>query len=929
MSAPKAGGLARPLRPRHPPRVQPLLGSSCRAGASGGGGGGGASRLAGLFCLLLAGACGGDDGGAPTVAEALGWPPAGLGDRGVGPTPPPGPGQAGRTRSNRAPAWSPPDGPFRVAVGETLALQLAASDPDGDGVWFVGEGLPGGARVSAEGALTWTPTTDQIGSHALTLGARDDGRPPSGRRGVIPVIVEPRPEGAPPLPEEGDDRPPCDPGATPTGCAEGSHCIPRPPGLPGVGPGFCVRGLPAGVDEAMLRMGRPLDAVLAGILPPAGSAPPSPPIVQVLPRSGPHAGPWSVRVCLADPEGPTDLDPATLRVTLQGRDVAGRLIWRRTARDRVCGQPGHPLDSLTQPGPWWLDADGDPVVVTASVADWAGAGAADRAEYSRSPADPVRFSDVTAEAGVDAPLARGNSHTRGVAWFDVDDDDWPDLYIAAGAGGANRLYRNRGDGTFDDWTARSGAGLSDMSTAAVLAADYDGDGDMDLFAAGDHPVFNFGVRDGGDAVPNPVPGDRNALLRNEGGGRFTDVTVAAGLEDRTADGRRFRTVAGAWGDLDRDGCPDLYLVHWRFGSVGDPLFSPDRLYRNRCDGTFEDATAAAAADDGARDGLAALFTDLDGDGWDDLYLANIYSSLRASFTEDADMRHGTPRNWDLLWRNVSGRLVDVSAAAGVGPHAGLPMGIDLADVDHDGDWDLFITDLNGPIGDGNVFYRSLQADTGAFAFAEESFALGDRPLSGDLGWGTVFGDFDNDGWEDLHYAGERTRWLWRNNGQGGFTALAGPHPDSAPDLTGLPAVDDLVVGVAAADYDRDGDLDLVWVHDPMGGEEAAPRLLRNDSPRPAGGARWLEVRLVGRRPATDALGATVVVRAGRGPGALVLRRRVVLGHSAQSQSDRVLHFGLGRHAGADRVEVRWPNGVAQVLEDAGVDRLIEVSQPGP
>ncbi len=883
-------------------------------------------RCLGLFlCLVSGGIWAVGCESEPTEGTAdFSPPPAGDPDPAAPDPSDPGPDYPELT--NDPPVLSRSEGPFEVRRPGALTLELTATDPDGDQVWVVGERLPNGVALSPEGRLVWTPTESQEGEHTLVVGARDDGRPPRADRWALQVRVLPAEAGQGGGGGEDGERPPCDPAAEVTACESGWRCVPRPPGLGGGSPGMCVRTLPEGMSEEALRMGSTLEELLHRSLPDEASTPPDAPIAQVFPRSGAHHGPWSVRGCISDPNGITDIDPASVRVTLQGEDVTERLIWRRTGPNEVCGQPGHPLDSMTQPGPWWLSATGDVVRVEMTVKDWTGRPGADGAEYTRAPPTKVRFAGVTGASGVGLPGAVGNSHTRGVAVIDLDKDTWPDLYVASGQGGSNRLLRNRGDGTFEEVDPGGPTALTDVSTAGVLAADYDGDGDMDLYAMGDHHIFNFGVFRQGRQPANPIPGHPNALLRNDGGGVFVDVTAEAGLQDLTDQGSAFRSVSGAWGDLDDDGCPDLYVVHWRFGAGGDASFSPDRLYRNRCDGTFEDATASAGLDDGLRDGLAVLFTDLDDDGFDDVYLANAFNSLESAMQIDEQWRRGGPHNLDVLWRNEAGQLRDISAAAGVGPHAGLPMGIDLADPDHDGDWDLFITDLNGPVADGNVYYRSLLADTGELRFEEEAFKLGDRPLSGDLGWGTVFGDFDNDGWEDLFYAGEGVRWLWMNNGAGGLSAVAGPHPEASPDITGLPAIDDLVVGVAALDYDRDGGLDLVMVRDPFDRPDQPPLLVRNVT---SARGHWLEVALRGRPPATDALGATVIVRSGAESGGdpLVGRRRVVAGHSAQSQSDLVLHFGLGAAEVADEVEIWWPDGTSQTLSGIAADQLLVVEQP--
>jgi hypothetical protein len=365
----------------------------------------------------------------------------------------------------------------------------------------------------------------------------------------------------------------------------------------------------------------------------------------------------------------------------------------------------------------------------------------------------------------------------------------------------------------------------------------------------------------------------------------------------------YRTKTAGFVDYDRDGCIDLFVGHLVMNSGGSAV-NKDRLYRNLCDGTFEDVTAASGVNPGTdpdsyRGALAFIAAHLDSDLWPELYVIN---------AAGADPQ---PYINDLLYRNLGG--VEGAAAfaevtgtmAGIGDDAQAGMGADVADVDHDGDWDLYISDLLNTTRDelplGNVLYLG----NGDGTLADNS-----APAAGVVGhnsWGVNFFDVDHDTFEDLFVAttsAANTEILYRNDGDGTFTNVA----DSAGIVTGNSR------GSAVADYDRDGDLDLAVIN--QGGPL---QLYRNDT---VGTGHWLQIVLRGSESSREGIGAVVEATV----GGAVLRRQLEGGSSAHSQDSRVVHFGLGDAATVDLLRVLWPSGRVDELTGVAADQRITVNE---
>jgi enediyne biosynthesis protein E4 len=443
------------------------------------------------------------------------------------------------------------------------------------------------------------------------------------------------------------------------------------------------------------------------------------------------------------------------------------------------------------------------------------------------------FDDVTREAGVGS-----SAFGVGGAVSDVDNDGLPDIYVTNW--GPNTLFRNNGDGTFTDATEASGVGDPRWSVGAAFF-DPDEDGDSDLFVANyietswDEVWAAERVRLWRGRVkvldgPRGLAGSRDTYYRNEGDGTFTDATEAAGF----AGACRY-TMGVVSFDYDEDGDVDLYTAN-------DSM--PNCLFRNRGDGTFEEAGALSGAAynaDGATQGSMGVDVgDFDNDGRFDLVVTN--------FAHD----------YDTLYRNLGGSFVDHSFVAGlaVPTFAPLGWGVHFLDVDHDADLDLFMSY-------GHI-YPQVDADT----VLHETFLQKDLLL---LNQGGRF--------EDVSAAAG-----------GGFEILQSGR------------------GSAAGDVDNDLDLDIV-----VSNQDAPPTYLVNET---EGGGHSILVELVDTRGTRQALGARLEATA----GALTQIRQISSGGSYASQNDFRAHFGLGANETLDRLAITWLDGAKETHESLAADR---------
>lgn len=512
----------------------------------------------------------------------------------------------------------------------------------------------------------------------------------------------------------------------------------------------------------------------------------------------------------------------------------------------------------------------------------------------------MRFEDITESAGIGFVHETGafgrkwmpETMGSGGAFLDYDGDNLPDLLLVNSSlwpghesgreRPVSRLYRNLGNGRFRDVTAEARLDFRLYGMGATVA-DYDADGDPDVYmtAVGD-----------------------NILLRNDGG-RFTDVSVEAGVSGSSGlpgDAPAWSTGA-AWLDVDRDGFLDLFVCNYVRWTPETDLFTtldgttksyatPEqydgetcRLYRSLEGRSFEDVTAAAGVLNPDGKSLGVAVEDFNKDGWPDIVVAN-----------------DTYQNF-LYLNDGDGTFTDVAVGAGVAfdefGRARAGMGIDVADVTSQGPLSIAIGNFsNEPL--------SLYTQIGDDLFQDlAGSARLTRATLQRLTFGLLFADLDLDGFVDL-LAGNghiepginavqsditfaQPLQLFWNNRRGQFVPVSGQ--------VGAGFGEEIVArGIATADIDRDGDLDvLVTVN---GG---SPRLLRNDLPTSE--ANWLRIRLRGASPNLDAVGAVVTLFAGD----LVQRRMVRTGSSYLSQSEvNPLLIGLGDRTQADSILVRWP-----------------------
>ena len=514
--------------------------------------------------------------------------------------------------------------------------------------------------------------------------------------------------------------------------------------------------------------------------------------------------------------------------------------------------------------------------------------------------------DATAELGIDFVHHNGLSPERrlpetygaGGALLDYDGDGDLDIYLVDGGDlirgrgtSINRLYRNDG-AVFTDVTAVAGVPGGGFGMGAV-AADYDNDGDVDLY------LTNWG---------------EDILYRNEGDGSFSDVTRRAGI-----DNPQWGSSA-AFLDYDNDGWLDLIVANYVDFTVenhpwcGHPVLKlrfycdpkeheplRDILYRNEGDGSFSDVSEEAGITF-AGNGLGAHCWDYDGDGDMDIYVAN-------------DM------NPNFFYENQgTGRFEEIGLLSGAALSAdGLPMagmGVDSGDYDNDGDLDLFVTNYQL---ENNTLYRN-----DGMVFTEVSFSSGIGEISLNyLGFGTGFFDYDNDGWQDLFITNGHVHdniekfdaivtyaqkpQLFRNE--------RGRYVDRSWEM-GQPFEEGYVGrGAMFGDLDGDGDLDIVET-----GSGYPAKVLRNDG----GNAKhWLQVELEGRVSNRDGIGAKVYVEVA-GQRSF---REVKAGVGYQSSSQTAPFFGLGEAERADRVEVVWPSGIRQVVDGVAADQILELVEP--
>lgn len=547
---------------------------------------------------------------------------------------------------------------------------------------------------------------------------------------------------------------------------------------------------------------------------------------------------------------------------------------------------------------------------------WFGALAIACASAFPSQAPPpiaVTFTDIVPAAGI--TFVHDNAITSekyliesmgsGCAWIDYDQDGLMDLYLVNGAATKaytpkqplrSALYRNMGDGTFKDVTEAAGVGAQGLFGMGVAVGDYDNDGFPDLY------VLGYG---------------RCILYRNNGNGTFTDVTARAGVENSG-----MWASSAAWFDYDNDGRLDIVIanyVDWSpernfyCGDEGPGMRAychpnvfhgqPARLYRNKGDGTFEDASQSSGIGPKAANGLGVVTFDYNNDGWQDVFISN-----------DAMPNHLFHNKGDGTFREVA-YMAGAAVSADGQMEAG--MGIDAADTTRSGRLDVYICHLDMQL---NRYYRNMGDETFIDATLPSKVGYDTYQISG---FGMRFFDYDNDGAVDIFVANGHVmdnvqiyhpdttyaepKSMFRNLGRGKFENVSNR---LGPDMQ-KPHVSR---GAAAGDFDNDGDIDVL-----VNGCGQRPQLLRNDG---GNANHWLEIFLIGTKSNRDGVGARVKVAAGD----LVQYDQRKGGMSYQSAQDPRLHFGLGDRTQVDMIEIIWPSGSVTKLEKLKSDRIITVKE---
>jgi enediyne biosynthesis protein E4 len=494
------------------------------------------------------------------------------------------------------------------------------------------------------------------------------------------------------------------------------------------------------------------------------------------------------------------------------------------------------------------------------------------------------FEDVTDDVGLGTDhhaAIECDGYSAGAAWGDVEGDGDLDLFLPH-QDAPSQLWLNDG-GHFSDVAGERGVAAPDDSAIAAVFADYDNDGDQDLYVVNDGP---------------------NRLFRNDGAGHFVDVAPAAGV-DEPGPGS-----SASWGDYDGDGHLDLFVVNWaRCGSSSDYTYADDALFHNEGGGTFTNRTQmleSTGSTTGA--GFQGAWFDYDRDGDVDLYLANDY---------------GGPRpEGNYLWRNdgpgESGwEFTNVSVQSGTALHMNT-MGIAVGDYDRDLDLDMALSNIEATALLRNLGNGRFRDVAGRAGVGRPNQRVREKAIT----WGLAFSDLNLDGWEDLYVVGGSLAQENRPEPQPNATFVnvgSPPAPARFADLSAVSgAADDQVGrGLSLADYDRDGRMDLYVVN--QGGR---PILYRNVTPR--GPRHWLEVDLTGSSSNRDACGATVVATVGR----TKMLRQVFCGSvGLGGGSDPVVHFGLARARRVDSLRIEWPSGRVQTLKDVAADRLLAVEEP--
>lgn len=517
-------------------------------------------------------------------------------------------------------------------------------------------------------------------------------------------------------------------------------------------------------------------------------------------------------------------------------------------------------------------------------------------------AQSIAFENVSAAAGINHEYGTANFMGGGVAWFDYDNDGDDDLYLPGGSN-MDALYRNEGDGTFTNVSLDAGLDFTwNFATTGVVTADVDRDGDRDVFLT---------VQPGAVLTTS-----HNHMLRNNGDGTFSDVSIPAGFA-----GEIDWSTAATFGDYNLDGWVDLYVGNYvnpdslavtedSTGTINGFAHQCEKnwMYLNNGDGTFTEVSALLGVHAGRSCALATTMSDYDNDHDADIWVINDFGEFIIP---------------NQLFQNQhpGDGFTDVSVAAGAdwGMYG---MGIAIGDFDHDQDLDYYTTNIG-------LNHLYINNGDGTFMDGTSTAGVGDEyatPINDTLytvGWGTAFVDLDNDRWQDLVVSNghmpaaafirntvRNPNRVYFNNGDGTFVENG----------WNIGAADTGVCrGLAYSDFDRDGDVDVLYANIESWYTTYPDRfiLLENQFD---GSNNWLQLQLHGTVNNLDAYGAKVRITAGGDTWIDELQG----GSSHGSQNSSILQVGLGTATQVDELTVIWPGGWQQSLENIPANQRINI-----